>query len=308
MPPKRFQKKPVAQLHTESSAAVAAEYGANDHDVDYMASDFVAQSEKKRSLEAAVPPPTKKLTVRMAESREEGLGKELGSDNLGFKMLSKMGFRAGNGLGPNEAGRTEPVKVTMPGGRGGLGRTEEEKRREDAAFAAAKAEEVTNRGHWQEHQKQRFRLRRLSAVAAKAALAVRALDESAGLPRSELWPAEDDENEAGASTPSYEIEDGAPPLVVQVALAPDGSEYARPTGGLSTTATKRGGGSSETGSEPAPAELEARLVLCVAHLQREHGWSLLHGCTHADLESRSAGGAEAPATAEEEVAILLEEQ
>lgn len=39
------------------------------------------------------------LKEREATSRENGLSVPLNKDNIGFKMLQKLGFRPGSGLG-----------------------------------------------------------------------------------------------------------------------------------------------------------------------------------------------------------------
>lgn len=43
------------------------------------------------------------------------------SDNPGFRMLQRMGWREGSGLGRKEQGRKEPVRLVCVVGRGGLG-------------------------------------------------------------------------------------------------------------------------------------------------------------------------------------------
>ena len=64
---------------------------------------------------------TRELEV---EAREEGLSTKLDSSNKGFAMLEKMGYKAGQGLGPAGTGRENPVEVVVKEGRSGLGRDE----------------------------------------------------------------------------------------------------------------------------------------------------------------------------------------
>ncbi|XP_055607201.1 angiogenic factor with G patch and FHA domains 1 isoform X2 [Uranotaenia lowii] len=45
----------------------------------------------------------------------------IGHQNKGFKMLAKMGWSEGKGLGKNDGGRTEPVPLVSNVGTGGLG-------------------------------------------------------------------------------------------------------------------------------------------------------------------------------------------
>ncbi|TGZ61342.1 hypothetical protein CRM22_008044 [Opisthorchis felineus] len=60
-------------------------------------------------------------TVKEAVLREEGLKKQVDSSNKGFGLLLKMGYQPGQGLGKNAEGRSEPVPIEIPDGRGGLG-------------------------------------------------------------------------------------------------------------------------------------------------------------------------------------------
>ena len=48
-------------------------------------------------------------------------GKELGEENIGFKMLKEMGWSQGRGIGKNEQGRPFPVHITQKNDRRGLG-------------------------------------------------------------------------------------------------------------------------------------------------------------------------------------------
>jgi len=62
------------------------------------------------------------------EKREEGLQKSIDSNNKGFAMLAKMGYKPGTSLGKDNSGRVEPVAINIKEGRGGLGRDESIKR------------------------------------------------------------------------------------------------------------------------------------------------------------------------------------
>lgn len=53
-----------------------------------------------------------------AKSNESG---GLDKGNIGLKMLEKMGWKEGEGLGKSKSGIVEPIKATMRAGRSGLG-------------------------------------------------------------------------------------------------------------------------------------------------------------------------------------------
>uniref|UniRef100_A0A1B6KW23 G patch domain-containing protein 11 n=1 Tax=Graphocephala atropunctata TaxID=36148 RepID=A0A1B6KW23_9HEMI len=57
-----------------------------------------------------------------SENREDGMSKPLDSNNVGFKMLQKLGFKPGSGLGRSGEGRVEPIPVEVKSDRQGLGR------------------------------------------------------------------------------------------------------------------------------------------------------------------------------------------
>ena len=65
------------------------------------------------------------LHARMSEALDQGLSNPLGASNMGFKLLAKMGFKEGQGLGKDEQGTAMPVNVLVKGGRRGLGVDEE---------------------------------------------------------------------------------------------------------------------------------------------------------------------------------------
>ena len=66
---------------------------------------------------------TKKNKVNLeVEKRHEGLQKSIDSSNKGFAMLTKMGYKAGEGLGKSNSGRIEPIPIEVKNDRGGLGK------------------------------------------------------------------------------------------------------------------------------------------------------------------------------------------
>lgn len=65
------------------------------------------------------------------EKREEGLQSAISSDNKGFAMLTKMGYKPGMGIGKKGEGRTEPVGIHVKKDRGGLGAEADRKRRKE---------------------------------------------------------------------------------------------------------------------------------------------------------------------------------
>ncbi|XP_077073463.1 G patch domain-containing protein 11 [Siphateles boraxobius] len=65
------------------------------------------------------------------ESREAALQSSISSQNKGFALLQKMGYKEGQGLGKRGAGRVEPVPLNIKTDRGGIGMEELKKRKAD---------------------------------------------------------------------------------------------------------------------------------------------------------------------------------
>ncbi|XP_037540853.1 G patch domain-containing protein 11 [Nematolebias whitei] len=70
------------------------------------------------------------------ESREAALQTSISNDNKGFALLQKMGYKVGQGLGREGAGRVDPIPLNVKANREGFGMEELKKR---------KAEEDLNR-------------------------------------------------------------------------------------------------------------------------------------------------------------------
>lgn len=78
--------------------------------------------EKKEKLEAEQKHKQKPVKQLEAERREEGLSVAISSENKGFAMLAKMGYKAGDAIGRTATGIVEPISIQLKSGRGGLGR------------------------------------------------------------------------------------------------------------------------------------------------------------------------------------------
>ncbi|XP_018595587.2 G patch domain-containing protein 11 isoform X1 [Scleropages formosus] len=63
------------------------------------------------------------------ESRETKLQSSISNENKGFALLAKMGYKAGQGLGKDGAGRVEPIPLNIKSDRGGIGMEEVKKRK-----------------------------------------------------------------------------------------------------------------------------------------------------------------------------------
>lgn len=115
---------------------------------------------KKNRLDEEHRNAQKPLHVVERERREEGLSQAISSENKGFAMLAKLGYKAGDAIGRTTAAIAEPIKIEVKSDRGGLGkRTADEGRlKEMRARCAARSEikwtEITDGFRQRVNQKQ----------------------------------------------------------------------------------------------------------------------------------------------------------
>lgn len=61
------------------------------------------------------------------ETRERGLNTPITSENKGFKLLEKMGYKSGTSLGKNASGIKEPINIIVKNNLSGVGRAQHAK-------------------------------------------------------------------------------------------------------------------------------------------------------------------------------------
>lgn len=59
--------------------------------------------------------------VQEKAARDKGLNTAISSDNKGFKMLEKMGFKAGSSLGKQNQGLKVPINISLKCNTSGVG-------------------------------------------------------------------------------------------------------------------------------------------------------------------------------------------
>lgn len=96
----------------QKRVAMDAVWGDEEVDDELMMGDWDSERGKKAMARFAG------ATHTIAKA---GQGKPIDSSNVGFALLQKMGWNAGEGLGAGAAGRKEPVENVHYRGRGGLG-------------------------------------------------------------------------------------------------------------------------------------------------------------------------------------------
>lgn len=115
---------------------------------------------KKEAAERGRIPSKAEKEAAAAAAREKSLATQLDSSNKGAKMMAKMGFKAGGGLGAaGNEGRTRPVELGMKDDKGGVGADSEKKRKireaADAAENGAKRTKMTEEGFRERNVRER---------------------------------------------------------------------------------------------------------------------------------------------------------
>ncbi|XP_046742568.1 G patch domain-containing protein 11 [Diprion similis] len=82
---------------------------------------------RKAEIEARLKEKNVSVRVIEQETRDKGLASAITSDNKGFKLLEKMGYTPGQGIGKKESGICEPISIDLKTNRLGLGRAPKKK-------------------------------------------------------------------------------------------------------------------------------------------------------------------------------------
>ena len=145
---------------------------------------------RRRVPPPPVPVPSEKSRhVIEVETREQGLSTAIASDNKGFQLLKKMGYREGSKLGANQTnGLSEPIPIKIHPSRSGLGEVNEKKEQ------IRKKEEVKTKFNqqiqstYQNNLKQKYYFKRLRIDIAKCQSICERLDrEKFHLEENSLW-------------------------------------------------------------------------------------------------------------------------
>jgi len=175
---------------------------------DYMSDTFLASDttpglmpkiylekhkRKEKSMSRHVNP-RKPLKVQEVEKREERLKVALDESNKGFKMLSKMGFKSGMGLGKKGQGISEPIPLQIKQGRKGLGKEIDEddrkKRYMEAQvikFKRRKIDEEKIKGEFKTRMRDKHNERQSQSDLYKSQKACHHLDSLKKLEAKYIW-------------------------------------------------------------------------------------------------------------------------
>ena len=107
----------MSDLHKQNLEKWRTQHGGSAEDAVNDGQHYRDRAKERRAKfgEADAPKPNKlkeKYMRAMQEVESKGLPeKNIGSDNIGSKMLQRMGWKEGSGLGKTNQGRTEIIEV-----------------------------------------------------------------------------------------------------------------------------------------------------------------------------------------------------
>lgn len=129
-----------------------------------------------------------------------GLQKPMEKSSFGMRMLEKMGFKHGEGLGKDGTGIKEPIQVKLKYDKLGIGSEEaEQKKREETEYQrnlkALRQELYYNMKVqvYKDHVKEKANIRNVRKDLRQAQDAIEMLDEENGRPRNKLLLGDDED-------------------------------------------------------------------------------------------------------------------
>ncbi|RZF39930.1 hypothetical protein LSTR_LSTR002333 [Laodelphax striatellus] len=131
----------------------------------------------------------KKLRVVEQELREDGLSQPISEDNKGFKMLQKLGFKPGSGLGKSQEGCKEPIPINVKSDRQGLGRVQaiKEVMEKKAAIMKERQNKSQNFSEYRSMLAEEAAARRAEIEFRKSQKVCQQLDTELGFEPYEYW-------------------------------------------------------------------------------------------------------------------------
>lgn len=246
MPSRRFKRKPAVEIHPVASTTFPV---------------------------AAEPEPEAESPSRKRARQGQG-GGALGPENVGFRMLAKLGYQVGQGLGKDERGRLDPIEVHPPKRKAGLGHEREVERQAAEEVRQHRVQEQARQAGFQQSVRSRLGERRIGKLVRQARATIRHLDERASVSCHELWPHEPTAPAGGAPLQAFE--------------APSGEMYARSA-------------DAAEDADPVPPTAES-LRACIAYLLSAHSFSMSQAGAVEIAETEPSDS-----RVEEELATLLDE-
>lgn len=159
----------------------------------------------------------KPIKLLEKESREAVLQNTISNKNKGFALLQKMGYKAGQGLGKEGAGRVEPIPLNIKMGREGIGMEEVKKRKAEEDLQRYRHKvQLTEQNEKRSVEDYRVRVRtereekKIESDLRKSQRACEQLDSQKGVtvPREDwYWPKAEADEDGDAEKEEEEEDD-----------------------------------------------------------------------------------------------------
>ncbi|XP_031621220.1 G patch domain-containing protein 11 [Contarinia nasturtii] len=211
--------------------------------------------DEKKKLDDEQKNKQKPVKQLEAERREEGLSAAISSDNKGFAMLAKMGYKQGDAIGRSSTGIVEPISIQIKSDRAGLGRAaaikqlEEYKERLRKTKSEAKSETSTSSLHlFRQRMAQKNCDRQLEADLCKCQRACEKLDIDASIEKSVMaffWPKRNKGEPAETQEDPYDENDKKPKRLRKDSTSSDDSVAKKHFGHMSDSSDSSSSESEE---------------------------------------------------------------
>ena len=140
------------------------------------------------------------ISLNPREQLLSGLQKPMEGNSFGMKMLQKMGYQQGEGLGKNGNGIKEPIQVKLKYDKLGIGHEEEQKKEQEAAEYERNLRIIRHqldfnqmKMNYQNYIKEKYNIRQLSRDLRQAQQAIEILDEQHGVDANSLLLSRDED-------------------------------------------------------------------------------------------------------------------
>ncbi|KAI9220377.1 hypothetical protein BC828DRAFT_405875 [Blastocladiella britannica] len=206
-PPPLVRRLPPGVPRTDSTPVPPAPTNnsddSDDDDDDYMSAAFLDNApppppadtysqRRKRAFHQLNPAPAAPAPTSAREKLAVDMQKPLPASNVGMKLLMRMGFEEGAGLGKDGQGIAEPLAVQLSAGRVGIGAAAAAREVEESESKRRKliTDQALDHGQFREWRGARFMQRTLEQDIAKARKICFQLDgqHEAGEAFSHFWP------------------------------------------------------------------------------------------------------------------------
>ena len=146
-------------------------------------------SSKQRS--SSFEPKRKKLKIRMEEQRNKGLAKPIAESNIGFKLLTKMGYKQNT-----KSAQKEPIQIVVRDKQSGLGIHEMRHQKKEKLNALIASQRKKNNECFKESMRQKAKHRQCIKEIEQSIIICKNLDVQSGVNlNNPIWYRPNDEGD-----------------------------------------------------------------------------------------------------------------